>query len=65
MAPWGREIQISNRQYLGNEHEGSVKEILKTTGAEWQRAAAAIGRGPMAAMVQLPLTAGDDDGRVR
>ena len=46
-----------------NEDEGSEKEVLETAAAEWQRAIAAIGRGPVAAAVYLPLTAGDDDDR--
>ena len=48
---------------LGNEDEGSEKEVLETAAAEWQRAIAAIGRGAVAATVYLPLTAGDDDDR--
>ena len=36
---------------------------METAAAEWQRAIAAIGRGPGAATVYLPLTAGDDDDR--
>ena len=38
--------------------EGSEKEVLETAAAEWQRAIAAIGRGPVAATVYLPLSAG-------
>ena len=51
------------RYWQGNEDEGSEKEVLETAAAEWQRAIAAIGRGPVAATVYLPLTAGDDDDR--
>ena len=40
-----------------------TKQVLETTAAEWHRATATIGRGPMVATVHLPLTAGDDDDR--
>ena len=43
---------------LGNEDEGPEKEVLETAAAEWQRAIAAIGRGPVAATAYLPLSAG-------
>ena len=45
-------------RWLGNEDEGTEKEVLETAAAEWQRAIAAIGRGPVAATVYLPLSAG-------
>ena len=51
------------RRQKAREDEGSEKEVLETAAAEWQRAIAAIGRGPVAATVYLPLTAGDDDDR--
>ena len=50
---------------LGNEDGGSEKDALETAAAEWQRPVTAIGRGPVAVTVHLPLTAGDDDGRRR
>ena len=48
---------------LGNEDEGPEKDVLEAAAAEWKKPATAIGRGPVAVTVHLPLTAGDDDDR--
>ena len=61
MGLFGIEIRVPRG--LGNEDEGPENELLETAAAEWQRAIAAIGRGPVAATAYLPLTAGDDDDR--
>ena len=60
---YGRSEWPGGSYGLGNEDKGSQKEVPETTAAEWQRPTAAIGRGPVAVAVHLPLTAGGDDDR--